>query len=56
MPESTAGTPFDEGLDAYGRDVPREDCPYSEGSDEREEWLEGWDSQKPMPGDDQEEE
>jgi ribosome modulation factor len=34
---------FDQGVYAYGRDVAREDCPYPKGSDEREEWQDGWD-------------
>lgn len=53
MAEPAGGIPFDEGLDAYERDAPRKNCPYREGSDEREGWLGGWDSQAPMPGDDQ---
>ncbi len=37
------GTPFLEGLDAFGRGVARQDCPYPAGSEEAEEWEEGWD-------------
>lgn len=54
MAEPTGGNPFNEGLDAYDHQVPRKKCPYPEGSDEREVWLEGWDSQAPMPGEDPE--
>jgi ribosome modulation factor len=43
MAESIGAGPFDEGLDAFGRGLKRSDCPYPEGSDEREEWEEGWD-------------
>ena len=43
MAEPSGGIPFDEGLDAFGRGVPRKDCPYPIGSDEREDWEEGWD-------------
>jgi hypothetical protein len=38
------GDPFREGLDAFGRGIPREECPHPEGTDEREIWQEGWDS------------
>lgn len=38
--------PFDEGMDAYGRGISREDCPYPKGSDQHEEWQEGWDEAK----------
>jgi ribosome modulation factor len=37
---------FEHGIDAYGADTPRDDCPYPAGSDEREVWLGGWDEAK----------
>lgn len=46
MVEQTDRKPFDEGMDAYGRGIQRSECPYPEGSDEREEWQDGWDEQK----------
>lgn len=46
MPVSAGGNPFDEGMDAFGRGIERSECPYPENSDEREEWLEGWDQAK----------
>ena len=33
----------DEGTASFLRGLPREDCPYPPGSEEREEWLSGWD-------------
>jgi len=33
----------DEGADAFLRGLPRENCPYPPGADEREIWLSGWD-------------
>ena len=33
----------DEGAASYSHGLPREDCPYPPGSNEREPWLEGWD-------------
>jgi ribosome modulation factor len=33
----------DEGAASYSRGLPREDCPYPPGSDERDAWLNGWD-------------
>jgi ribosome modulation factor len=33
----------DEGRDSCLRGLPREDCPYPPGTDEREAWLAGWD-------------
>jgi len=32
-----------EGAASYLHGLPRKDCPYPPGSDEREPWLEGWD-------------
>jgi ribosome modulation factor len=32
-----------EGADSFMRDIPRENCPYPPGSDDREDWLRGWD-------------
>ncbi len=43
MAEPMGGAPFLEGLDAFGRGVARQDCPYPPGSEEAEEWEEGWD-------------
>ena len=43
MTEPTGNDPFEEGLEAFGRGVARSDCPYPEGNDERERWLDGWD-------------
>lgn len=43
MAEPRGSAPFLEGLDAFGRGVPRQDCPYPAGSEEAEEWEEGWD-------------
>ncbi len=34
---------FSEGADCYVAGLPRKDCPYPPGADEREEWLAGWD-------------
>jgi ribosome modulation factor len=42
-----------EGLDAYGRGVPRSDCPYPQGSDEREIWFNGWDDARYYAEDDE---
>ncbi len=36
-------TVADEGAASFLRGLPREDCPYPPGADEREEWLAGWD-------------
>ena len=36
-------TVSDEGTDSFLRGLPREDCPYPPGADEREGWLTGWD-------------
>ena len=33
----------DEGAVSFLRGLPREDCPYPPGADEREGWLTGWD-------------
>ncbi|MDE2517682.1 MAG: hypothetical protein KGL12_16765 [Rhodospirillales bacterium] len=33
----------EEGADAFAQDLPRRDCPYPPGADEREAWLAGWD-------------
>jgi len=43
--------PFNEGFEAYGRNEPRESCPYPEGSDERKNWEEGWDEAKSLDED-----
>jgi ribosome modulation factor len=32
-----------EGADSFLQDIPRENCPYPPDSDDREEWLKGWD-------------
>ena len=42
MAEPTGGGPLAEGMEAYGRGVRREECPYPEGSEERTLWLKGW--------------
>jgi ribosome modulation factor len=39
LPQSVA----DEGTDSFLRGLPREDCPYPPGADERKAWLSGWD-------------
>ena len=39
LPQSVS----DEGTDSFLRGLPREDCPYPPGADEREAWLTGWD-------------
>jgi ribosome modulation factor len=39
LPETVS----DEGAASYLRGLPLEDCPYPPGTDEREEWLTGWD-------------
>jgi ribosome modulation factor len=36
-------TVSNEGTDSFLRGLPREDCPYPPGADEREAWLTGWD-------------
>lgn len=33
---------FDEGENGYERGLDREDCPHPEGSEERAQWLAGW--------------
>ncbi len=33
----------DEGAASFGHGLPREDCPYPPGSEDREGWLAGWD-------------
>ena len=48
MAEPTGGDPFIEGMDAFGRGVPREACPYPDGSEERELWLSGWEEAKAL--------
>ena len=48
MAEPSGGDPFIEGMDAFGRGVPLDGCPYPDGSDERELWLLGWDEAKRM--------
>jgi ribosome modulation factor len=35
--------PFGAGIDAQGSGLARDDCPYSEGSEEAAQWLEGYD-------------
>ena len=42
-------SPFDEGLDAKLLGKPRESCPYPEGTEERDKWLDGWDSGRELP-------
>jgi ribosome modulation factor len=42
MSEPLGGDPFAEGMDAFGRGVQLEECPYPAGSEERELWLDGW--------------
>ncbi len=44
---------FDDGVDAYGRGELRENCPYADDTDERQEWLDGWDEAKSLDGDDE---
>lgn len=34
---------YDEGTDSFMQGLPRENCPYPPGADERERWLTGWD-------------
>jgi ribosome modulation factor len=34
---------YSEGADSFLHGLPREDCPYPPGADEREAWLAGWD-------------
>lgn len=46
MAEPTGGDLFIEGMDAFGRGVPLDGCPYSQGSDEQELWVLGWDEAK----------
>ena len=48
MAEPTGGDPFIEGMDAFGRGVPREACPYPDSSDERELWVSGWEEAKTL--------
>jgi ribosome modulation factor len=43
MGSKDPGDAFKEGLDAYGGGFSRKENPHPEGSDEREEWFEGWD-------------
>jgi ribosome modulation factor len=33
----------DEGTASFLQGLPREDCPYPPGSEDRDEWLSGWD-------------
>lgn len=35
---------FEEGRDAWGECVDRQDCPYLDGTDGRFGWLFGWDT------------
>ena len=39
----TGSDAYDEGRDAFGRGVAREDCPYPTETRDREGWIEGWD-------------
>jgi len=39
LPQSVS----DEGTVSFLQGLPREDCPYPPGADEREGWLTGWD-------------
>jgi len=39
----------DEGSASFSRGLPREDCPYPPGSEDREEWLSGWDKAAARP-------
>jgi hypothetical protein len=48
MGEPSGGDPFIEGMDAFGRSVPLDACPYPEGSEEHELWVLGWDEAKRM--------
>jgi ribosome modulation factor len=43
-----SGDPFIEGMDAFGRGIPLDACPYPDSSDEQELWLLGWDEAKRM--------
>jgi ribosome modulation factor len=42
-------TVADEGADSFLHGLPREDCPYPPGADEREEWLAGWEKAAASP-------
>lgn len=33
----------EEGADAFEHGLPRRNCPYPPGADERDAWLSGWD-------------
>jgi ribosome modulation factor len=39
LPQSVS----DEGRDSFSWGLPREDCPYPPGANERDAWLAGWD-------------
>jgi ribosome modulation factor len=43
--------PMGEGMDAHSRRLSRSDCPYPDGSAERDSWLAGWDRQQLNEGD-----
>ncbi|WP_336490453.1 ribosome modulation factor [Methylobacterium nigriterrae] len=47
----TERDPFEEGIEAHADGIPRSDCPYREGSEERVEWLRGWDEASQESGD-----
>ena len=44
---------FQQGVDAYGAGISREDCPHPKDSDEREIWLDGWDEAQSLADDDE---
>ncbi len=40
---------WSEGKDSFNRGLPREDCPYPPGIEERDDWLRGWDAAAARP-------
>jgi ribosome modulation factor len=42
-------TVADEGAESFFHGLPRENCPYPPGADERAEWLAGWDKAAASP-------
>ena len=43
MSEITPPSAYQEGIDANSHARLRSECPYGEGSLERQQWLDGWD-------------
>jgi ribosome modulation factor len=46
---------FQQGVEAYGAGIARDNCPYPPGTEEREVWQDGWDEAKSTSEDEREE-